>query len=192
MKSALGAIADVRMGYSFRSRLESNAAGNVAVIQMKDVDESNLLHLDGLVRVLMLDVKERHLVREGDLLFRSRGLTNSAALVSAELGPAVLAAPMLLIRPKANIVDPAYLQWFINHSATQASLAGQAAGTAVKMIGKSVLDNLDVALPSMADQCRIVEMASLAAREALLLEELKRHRKMLLERILMQKAQELC
>lgn len=113
------------MGYSFRSRLETDAQGDVAVIQMKDIDDANLLHHEGLLRVQMLDLRERHLVQVGDLLFRSRGVTYSAALVGGSLGCAVLAAPMLLIRPQTEVVEPAYLQWFINHPSTQATLPGR-------------------------------------------------------------------
>ena len=190
MSVALVNIAEVRMGYSFRSRLETDAGGDVAVIQMKDIDDANLLHPEGLARVQMPDLKDRHLVQEGDLLFRSRGVTNSAALVGGGLGRAVLAAPMLLIRPKTEVVEPAYLQWFINHPATQAVLAGQAAGTAVKMIGKRVLDDLQVVLPPLEKQRLIVEVARLASREVALLEELRGRRKALLEGILLRSAQE--
>lgn len=190
MNALLVDIAEVRMGYSFRSRLETDAEGDVAVIQMKDIDDTNLLHPEGLARIQMPDLKDRHLVQERDLLFRSRGMTNSAALAGGGLGRAVLAAPMLLIRPKTEIVEPAYLQWFINHPATQAVLSGQAAGTAVKMIGKSVLDGLVVALPPLDRQRLIVEIAQLASREAALLQELRERRKALLEGILLREAQE--
>ncbi|UZD55210.1 restriction endonuclease subunit S [Caldimonas aquatica] len=183
-------IAEVRMGYSFRGRLETDAEGDVAVIQMKDIDDANLLHPEGLARIHMPDLKNRHLVRAGDLLFRSRGVTNSAALVGADIGRAVLAAPMLLIRPNTELVEPAYLQWFINHPATQAALAGRAAGTAVKMIGKGVLDSLEVALPPLERQRLIVEVAQFSSREAALLEELRGRRKALIEGILLREAQE--
>ena len=95
---------------------------------------------------------------------------------------------MLLIRPRTEIVEPAYLQWFINHPATQAVLAGQAAGTAVKMIGKGVLDGLEVALPPIDRQRLIVEVAQLASREAALLEKLRGRRKALLDGILWREA----
>jgi hypothetical protein len=190
MNVTLADIAEVRMGYSFRSRLETDTEGDVAVIQMKDIDDANLLHPERLVRIQMPDLKERHLVQAGDLLFRSRGATNSAALVGGGLGRAVLAAPMLLIRPQAEVVEPAYLQWFINHPSTQATLAGQAAGTAVKMIGKGVLDQLKVMLPPLKKQRQIVEIAQLVSREASLLEKLRERRKALLERILLRSAEE--
>lgn len=189
MMSPLASISEVRMGYSFRSRLEVDAEGDVAVIQMKDIDESNLLHPEGLAHIQMPDLKERHLVQQGDLMFRSRGGSNSVSLVAASLGRAVLAAPMMLIRPKAKAIDPAYLQWFINQPTTQNLLSSQAEGTAVKMISKAAIEQLPVAVPSLADQRRIVEIGQLAAREADLMKELMDRRKALIEGILMHKAQ---
>lgn len=189
MEVALTRIAEVRMGYSFRSRLEADAQGDVAVIQMKDIDDANLLHPEGLARIQMSELKDHHLLREGDLLFRSRGITNSAALVGKGIGRAILTAPMLLIRPNTEIITPAYLQWFINHPATQAMLAGQAAGTAVKMIGKGTLNQLKITLPPLETQRLIVKTARLASSELALLEKLQARRKALLERILLQTAQ---
>jgi hypothetical protein len=186
----LGSLAEVRMGYSFRSRLEPDATGGVAVIQMKDIDDSNLVHAEHLVRVQMPDLKSHHLIKPGDLLFRSRGTTNSAALVGADLGQAVLAAPMLVIRPNTDALDPAYLQWLINHPATQADLASQAAGTAVKMIGASVLLDLPVTVPSLDIQRLIVEAARLASRETALLDRLKQRRKALIDSQLLHRAQQ--
>jgi Type I restriction modification DNA specificity domain len=186
----LGSLAEVRMGYSFRSRLEPDATGEVAVIQMKDIDDTNLVHAEHLVRVQVPDLKSHHLIKPGDLLFRSRGTTNSAALVGADLGQAVLAAPMLLIRPTTDALDPAYLQWLINHPATQADLASQAAGTAVKMIGASVLFNLLVTVPPLATQRHIVEAARLASRESALLDRLKERRKTLIDSQLLRYARQ--
>ena len=119
----LGQVASIRMGYPFRSRLEHDATGAIAVVQMKDIDDASLLHVEDAVRVDLPDFNEHHLIRRGDLVFRSRGRTNSVALVSADVGPAVLAAPMLLIRPIE--VLPAYLLWYINLPAVQATLAAQ-------------------------------------------------------------------
>jgi hypothetical protein len=190
MNVPLGHLAEVRMGYSFRSRLELCAEGDVAVIQMKDLDDAKLLHSDRLARVRMPDLKDHHCVQEGDLLFRSRGESNAASRVAADLGRTVLAAPMLLIRPSANQVEPAYLQWFINHPATQTLLASHAEGTAVKMISKAALERIVVAVPSLSVQRRIIEIGQLAIREAALGKQLLDRRKALVDALLLQKAQQ--
>ncbi len=66
-------IAEIRMGYPFRARLERNPSADVAVVQMKDIDEANLLHTENLDRTSMPDFKDRYLIRADDLIFRSRG-----------------------------------------------------------------------------------------------------------------------
>ena len=182
----LSQIADVRMGYPFRSRLEHEPAGDVAVIQMKDIDDAELRNVQDAIRVLLPEGKAHHLVHEGDLIFRSRGRSNSVALVTADIGRAVLAAPMLLIRPRG--VVPAYLMWFINLPATQAALAALSEGTSVRMISKEALQDLNVVVPSLARQRQIVEVATLEHQEAALLADLAAQRKRLIDGVLMRYA----
>lgn len=182
----LADIADVRMGYPFRSRLEHDPAGDVTVIQMKDIDDANLLHAEDATKVSLPEGKGHHLIREGDLVFRSRGRSNSVALVAVAIGEAVLAAPMLLIRPR-NVL-PAYLHWFINLPATQASLAALAEGTSVRMISKDALQDLDIPLPSIARQRKIVDVAVLAQREQALMADIAAQKKRLTEGVLMRYA----
>lgn len=182
----LGEVAGVRMGYPFRSRLEHDPRGALAVVQMKDIDDASMLHVDHAVRVDLADIKEHHLIRRGDLVFRSRGRTNSVALVSADIGPAVLAAPMLLIRPVK--VLPAYLLWYINLPRIQAALAAQAEGTSVRMISKAALEALEMPVPSHRKQQLIIEVSALATTEQGLLEQIARERKRLADGVLMRYA----
>jgi len=192
MNKRLVDVAEVRMGYSFRSRLELNAAGDVAVIQMKDIDELNSLHLESFVRIEMPELREKHLVQVGDILFRSRGNSYAAVVVEGCLGRTVLAAPMMLIRIHVSSIESAYLQWFINQPTTQKTLTAQAAGTAVKMISKAALEQLVIAVPPLEIQQRIVEIGCLASLEARITDQLMDRRKMLVERILMHQAQNTC
>lgn len=184
----LGELAEVRMGYPFRSRLEHDPQGDVAVIQMKDIDDANLLHAEEAIRVALPKGKAHHLLRAGDLLFRSRGRSNGAAQVLDGVGPAVLSAPMLLIRPHG--VLPAYLCWYINAPATQAQLAALAEGTSVRMISAEALKALDVSLPSLAAQQRIVQAAALAEQEQTLLARIATLRQQLATHALMKFARE--
>lgn len=183
-------VARVTMGHSFRSRLEREANGNIFVIQMKDLTDDDRVKSSDLIRINMADLKERHLVESGDLVFRSRGQTNTSALVDQDIGTAVIAAPLLRIRSDHAKVVPGYLCWFINLPSTQARLASHAKGTAVRMISKHALDNLDVVIPPLEQQHRIVELATLAADEQRLIKELAIKRKQYMERILMQVASE--
>ncbi|PKL96185.1 MAG: restriction endonuclease subunit S [Gammaproteobacteria bacterium HGW-Gammaproteobacteria-8] len=182
----LAALADIRMGYPFRSRIEHDPRGDVAVIQMKDMEEVDLVRADNAVRVMLPDVKPHHLLRAGDLLFRSRGLNNGAVQVGDGLGTAVLAAPMLLIR--ARRILPAYLCWYLNTPATQAHLAALAEGTSVRMISAEALKVLDIPLPPKATQERIAHAAVLAEREQLLLARVAELRRQVAQHLLLNSA----
>lgn len=175
------------MGYSFRSRLEHDPQGEIAVIQMRDLVDGGV-NATGCTRVTLLDGNSHHFLRPGDLLFRSRGVSYGAVLVPADIGHAVLAAPLLRIRPRK--VLPTYLCWFINTPATQARLAAIAEGTSVQMIRAEALKALEIPLPSEAVQHRIAEAAGLAEREAWLMTELASRRQRIAAHLLMRCAQQ--
>lgn len=173
----LGELADIRMGYSFRSRVEPDRQGDAALIQMKDIGDANDIDVAGADRFELPPGKSHHLLQPGDLLFRSRGRSNGAALVGESIGVAVLAAPMLVIRPHG--VLPEFLAWFINAPPTQAQMAALAEGTSVKMISAEALKELDVPLPPPRVQHAIAQAAELAAHEQQLIAEISRRRQRL-------------
>jgi restriction endonuclease S subunit len=189
MKIELKKIVNIQSGFSFRSRLESMQTGSVAVIQMKDLTSSNQVCCDEFVRVDMETPKAHHLVRPGDLIFRSRGLINNSALLVDDPGNAVLAAPLLRIRLTSNLVLPEYLNWYISQLPAQSYLASCSSGTALKMISKQSLENLEVFVPSIARQRLVVEMATLAAQEQRILKALTEKRNQYISSKLLQLAQ---
>ena len=176
-------LADITMGYTFRSRLEAAPDGGLAVIQMKDLTDDNRLNPEALTRIEPTEVKPHQLVAPGDIIFRSRGQTYTAALVDDDPGPAIVAAPLLHIRPREGVI-PAYLAWFINLPAIQSRLARRAEGTALRMIRKQTLAELEVILPSLARQQAIVELSDLAGKEQQLMARLSARRKQYVDSVL--------
>lgn len=176
MKVALKDIASIQMGYSFRTRLESMDSGAVAVIQMKDLTDQNRVDCSALARVDMENPKEHHLAKPGDLIFRSRGLTSTSAILMDNPGIAVVAAPLLRIRVSDHGILPEYLNWFIRQAPAQAFLTSHAKGTAQKMISKETLERLEVFVPPLERQRTIVEITALAEKERHILEKLAERR----------------
>jgi hypothetical protein len=180
-------VATVQMGYSFRSRLEAVEGGGVSVVQMKDLLDDNAVGCDGLMKIDMEAVKEHHLARKGDLIFRSRGHTATSAVLLEDPGKAVVAAPLLRIRvTKPDKILPEYLNWYISQRDAQIFLTSRAKGTVQKMISKQAIEDLEVALPSLEKQKNIVELATLSAREQTLLHTLADKREQYISTVLMQ------
>jgi restriction endonuclease S subunit len=190
VKVFLKDIAKVYMGYSFRSRLESLDAGPVAVIQMKDLTDENTVNCKKLTFINMDKFNDNHYVNKGDLIFRSRGLTSTAAIVLDEPGLAVLSAPLLKIRLTDPGVMPEYLNWYISQLPAQIFLTSHARGTTQKMISKEALEMLEIDVPPMEKQRAIVALAALAEEEQRIIKEIAIKRRQYISATLIREAQE--
>lgn len=187
MKKKLKSLATVQMGYSFRTRLEASDHGGIAVIQMKDLQDDNTVNCDDLIKIEFNDIKDRHLTQKYDLVFRSRGLLTASAILLEDPGRAVIAAPLLRIRVKdPGKILPGYLNWYISQRDAQIFLTSRAKGSVQKMISKQAIEDLEVVLPDLETQKRVVELAALSGREQALLDTLGNKRKQYIEAVLMQ------
>jgi hypothetical protein len=188
MKAELHKIATIQIGYSFRGRLDAVPTGAVSVIQMKDL-VNDLVSCNALMRIDDKVPKEHHLVRVGDLVFRSRGVTNTCAILLDDPGEAVVAAPLFRIRVTDRLVLPKYLNWYVNQPPSQAYLASHAKGTAQKMISKDVLEAMEILVPPVERQREIVDVAALAEREQILMQKLTEKRRQYLSAVLLKIAE---
>lgn len=176
------------MGYPFRSRIEPDRTGDVAVIQMKDIDHENRIRPEEALRIVLPEGSDNHELRAGDLLFRSRGQSNGVALVPEGMGMAVASAPLMRIRPRR--VLPEYLCWFLNTTAAQAQLASLAEGTSVRMISTKSLGAVRVPLPPEQVQRLIAEAGALVEREQTLMALIASRRLRLSTHLLLQRARQ--
>lgn len=190
MKHKLGAIASVSMGQTFRSRLERDQDGRVRVVQMRDLTPDNTVNALSLVQVSMNSVSDHHQLHEGDIIFRSRGVTNTAAFLDHDIGLATLAAPLFRIRIMVDSLFPEYLVWYLNQPVAQAYLACRQEGTAQKKISKHALEEMPIQLPALQTQQKIVDLSTLARHEHQLRYMLADKRERYLQGVLMQMASE--
>lgn len=182
MKLKLQEICRVQMGYSFRSRLERTVSDScIRVIQMKDISESGHLIKEDIFCIEMKDIKSGYLLNKGDIIFKSRGNLNTAALVSEDLGKTIAASPLTVLKVKGKNVLPAYLAWYINQPAAQKQLESKAGGTSVRMINIADLGALEVPIPPIETQKKIISISELFQREQALMLEVALKRKKLYE-----------
>jgi len=142
-----------------------------------------------LMHVQLGDIQDRHLVHAGDVLFRSRGDRNTAAAVGPDLQEgAVAILPLMILRPKRDIVSAEYLAWMINHPKTQRFFDSVARGTKLRMVSRASLEHLDLDIPDIETQQKIVAVATLADREQALSVQAAGLRKELTSKILGERA----
>src|ERR1017187_1945202 len=154
MMRRLADIAEIRTGFPFRGRVEPVPGGALAVVQMKDVDESAGLNPRGCLRIADEPNRyDRHLLEVGDVLLQSRGHKFPAVVFDKPLH-GVAALGLMVIRTSSAAV-PEYLNWLLNHPRTRETLRASARGTYVPFISRSALGELRVPLPPIGAQRRI-------------------------------------
>jgi hypothetical protein len=165
-------IASVFSGYHFRGGVNHVADGRYAVIQAKDVDESLHFDRERLVRVNLEADPERYLVRQGDVVFLSRGVRPWALPIVEPISDTVVPSSFYILRADPQRVRPEYLAWFLNHPKIQATLGDIAKGSNIPFISMREFGDFPVQIPTLKIQEKIVSLARLNDREQQLLMEL--------------------
>ena len=170
----LAQLCHLSSGYTTRSRLEPAPSDGLLAIQLGDSHGDNPVRTEDLYRYrFAAHPPDRYLVYGGEVLFKSRGEPNIAAVVSSPLGEsAVVILPLLILHPHPHLVRADYLAWAINQPDAQHRLNREAQGTSLRMIPKTVLERLDIPLPDLDTQGRITTIHALAQREGRLLHSL--------------------
>jgi hypothetical protein len=157
---------EIQLGHTARGRLEPVEGEGVRAIQLRDTAPEGGRATDVIGEYRLGTIPDRYWARQGDILFRSRGDRNTATALTDWLDkPAVAVMPLVILRPKSELVDAEYLAWFINQPPAQQYFDRCARGTGMRMIPVGCLADLEVPLPELASQRSIAQVADLARRE---------------------------
>ena len=139
--------------------------GEVVYLQSKHFDEYGQLHSALHPDLLAEGISDKHLLKDGDVLFAAKGTKNFAAVFENHNEPSVASTSFFVIRPTDKKVLPQYLAWFLNNHTTQTFLKGQAIGTSIPSISKQVLENLEITVPNIEIQRAILQITNLRNKE---------------------------
>lgn len=169
----LAEVCDISAGHTARSGLEVAAEGGLLAAQLGDVRAGRPIEADALGRYQLAGLSDRFMARPGDVLFRSKGVPSTAAIVSPVCHEAIAVfQPLMILRPKVDEVLPDYLVWAINRPVAQRYFRASAQGTTIRSVSKSALEDLPIPVPSLNGQKMIGSAYHLSLREADLLREL--------------------
>ena len=181
----LKTLALLMAGQPLRGSIENVPDGEVAVVQMKDVDPENGLQKDRLYHINLTGRKKPDYLCQGDILFVGRGYRIFAVLVDEDLKQTVASPHFFILRIKSErLIRPDYLVWYINHTRAQRYFSKHVAGTALPHINRQTLEDLPVILPPLQVQERIVNAHRCRLKEKALLEMLIEKKKHFLDEIL--------
>jgi len=121
----------------------------------------------------------------------ARGARNFSVILKAIPDPVLAAACFFIIRVVNENVLPDYLCWYLNQPPVEHYLI-QNSGRGVHMpvVRRSVLENIDVPIPALEVQKKIMEMQTLEREEQELLNNLAKKRKELITTTCLRAARE--
>ena len=128
--------------------------GDKEVIQLRDVDKDGIV-IFGLKRTNIPVSNESKYVREGDVLFKSRGHKLEALALVHNPEKAIVTNGFIVLRPYPDVL-PRYLSWALNNvnfdRVTQQTHM-------IRSVSVRDLRDLQIPIPEMARQKKIIEIS---------------------------------
>jgi restriction endonuclease S subunit len=179
-------ITDIKTGITFRNRLLDNLQGDVEVIQMKDVDYYGNIS-ERLVRINNDLIKPKHLLQPEQLILLAKGKYTAACLIPQLTKKYVISSAFFSLRIKSTkLVLPAYLQWYLNQPEARNYFKSYASGTSMFSLPMSVLKNLEVPLPSLAVQDKVIKIIDLRKQENQTVLQLEEEKEKYIQQLIIQ------
>ena len=127
------------------------------------VDLSNITYVSKEVHD---EIFARCDVRSGDVLYIKDGATTGIATVNTITEPFSLLSSVAVLRPLSGAVDPYYMAYNLNSSATRAMMINNMSGNAITRLTLTKIKNAQIAVCSIDEQQEIVRILdSLFAKE---------------------------
>lgn len=172
-------IADIRTGYTFRGALEDDIAGDVKVLQIRDIRQKTVVDVSELLRVKWEAGGKLPKLEHEDIVIAARGEHNTAAIfLGNEL--VVPSNQLIVVSSKFNNVLPGFICWSLNQPSAQRQLQGTRGGTNIFLLNKGELGDLEFKLPSLEQQRKILNLQQLWDEEQQILQQLQINRKNML------------
>lgn len=177
----IGEIATIQPGHQFRGKVEPDPDGDVALIQIKDIEDRRRLNPHSIDRIAFDKAHEPYLVSRGDVLFLSRGHKLFALAIEHDLSDTIASGYFYILRLRTDRIRPAYLAWCINQPPFQSQLAQLSQGSHMPFVSKTEFQELPVPIPPLALQDTIVALSILSEQEQAILSELASKRAALIQ-----------
>lgn len=150
----LGELANIRSGYTFRTKVVNVENGKLGVIQAKDISD---LYVDeaSVARVDQEYAKTR-IQQDGDILLTSRG--SFRAGVGKFNRPAIASSSLFTIRLTSNHFLPEYVAIYLNSETAQYYFSQSAKGATIQSLSIDDLRNLRIPSLDLENQQIIIDL----------------------------------
>jgi len=165
----LADITEIRVGQTFRKGITKDPAGNIHVLQIKDLRASTKkLEAEKLPRTKWQEERLGGVLETGNIVMPGRGEYYEALLIKEEARsnlPIVATNQIFILSPNLELVSAEYLSWYLNRQASQYYFRENITGSSIPMLNKENLGSLEIEVLSAEKQQMIVNLYSLFEKE---------------------------
>ena len=177
-------IASISAGYPLRAAVDSLPAGDVAVIQMGNVNPDTGVDWATAKRVALPSKRSANFLAPGDVIFTTRGTRNFALALEQVPGKVVCSPHFFIMRVNdTSRMIPEFLAWQLNQRTAQEYFQREATGSYILNLRREVIENLSVGLPPLERQHAIMALADAVRAERATLTKLIENRNNQMEAI---------
>ena len=163
MNTKLANIANFKLGHFFREAIKFDASGEVLIITPKVV-EGDALNLNLAGKMKERNFKQNAFLESKDVIINTR--LNFRAVLYNGSQKSIATSPLVVIKVKnQEEVLPEYLSIFLNLKKTQNAILKVADVGAVRFVSLAELKNLEIFVPCLERQKKVVDFYSLATRQ---------------------------
>lgn len=162
----IAGCAEVLPGYALKTRAEHAPEGTYQVVMARHLQDCMPYRYmdEHELRMTPPGSPENYRIQKGDVLFVSRGVHNCAAVVESVPERTIASATFYILRAGPEI-DPAYLAWCLNQPSTQAQIGQIRTGAGTPIVQRNALGDVQIPVPPLEEQKRLVELGALMAEE---------------------------
>lgn len=158
-------VADLRNGYTFKTKIEDVAGGTVSVIQPRDIQNGDLTQSPVKVLEREVTLLNNHLLKPNDLILANKGIRFSTFIYQGIPTRCIAAGSFFVLRPHEEKVLAVFLQWYLSQDHTVERLKQLANSFTVPSLTLSKVGTLKMPVPSLKTQEKIAEMSTMMKEE---------------------------
>lgn len=139
--------------------------GDVLYLQVKDLRS---LYLEsGKLKPTVQNTPRlaKYILQDEDLLFAAKGTSNFCALYNKAMGMAIASSAFFIIRVYLVNILPEYICWYLNSPQIIELLQACAVGSNTPSITKPMLEEIEIPIPSIEEQKKVLTCKHLQNRE---------------------------
>lgn len=177
-------ISNIITGHVFRNKIPYNTDGNFNLLNMEAISTAGIVHIseEDIKKIQLNNIKPEEIIMSGDILFKAKGLNNTAVLIDSIPPNTTVTASCHIIRVTNKNFLPEYVCSWLNSAVAKNHFskgAGQATGVTIANVSKATLETLEIPLIPLKNQKLISNIEECAKQEKELLLKIAEQKEML-------------